>query len=109
MVVIIFAGDVLYQFFRLRVLKISLMTAVSIPLAMKPALAATEEEFDKFREAMIEAGCVFNNREEGQAIQKKLNMSGTKFSEIMLRLALNGEFICPAGCRLIHPDCPDRK
>lgn len=100
---------ILYHFFRLRILKISLLSAVTIPLAVKPAFAATQEEVDNFREAMIEAGCVFNNREEGQAIQRKLKMSGTKFSEIMLRLALNGEFICPAGCKLIHPDCPDSK
>ncbi len=70
------------------------------------AVAVDEDDFNAFRREMIERNCRFDSTREGQELQKDLGWNDAKFSEVMLRLAINGEFVCPSGCRLINPACP---
>ncbi len=80
-----------------------LFILLSLPWA---ASAATQAQFDAFKRAMIERGCEFRSSKDGKDLQKELGFNNGLFSEIMLKLALQGEFKCPSGCVLINPACP---
>ncbi len=82
---------------------IILLILLNISVALR---AATQDEFDAFKNAMIERGCEFRSSNDGKELQKELGFSNGLFSEIMLKLALQGKFKCPSGCVLIHPACP---
>ncbi len=68
--------------------------------------AASEAEFEAFRREMIARECQIESTREGKEIQRALGWGDGKFSEVMLWLALEGEFKCNAGCTLKDWRCP---
>lgn len=77
----------------------------ALTLLASSAFAASESEREIFRQAIIGRGCTIDSTQDGREMMRETGFSKYKFAEIMIDLALEGEFICNSGCLLVSPRC----